>query len=285
MYRILLFVFLYIPFTLGAQTKIRIPEIGIVQSMQNDSLLYSFGYRCLVESTPKVLSPRTVSAAQFEANLHTIKKLTVPLLACNILIPGDLKLVGPQADETALLSYLEEVFKRAQAASIRMFTWGSGGSRRIPEGYDREKAKQQFISTARKITVMAAKYDITLALENLNSTETNFINTVQEAFDIVQAIDHPNLRLCVDIYHMLKEGESPDIILRTKPYTIYCEVAEKEGRTPPGVHGDDFIPYFIALKKIGYTGKIVIECQWQYLASQGNMAYQTLHQQIKTAFN
>ena len=269
---------------LAAQPRTSIPEIGIVQNIENDSLLHSFGYHYLVESTPKLLSPRNVSVQQFEAYLGAIKKLKVPLLACNILIPGDLKVVGPQVDEAAVLTYLEEIFIRAQMANITMFTWGSGGSRRIPEAFDRALARQQFISIAGKIAVLAAKYNITLALENLNSTETNFINTTREAFEIVKAVDHKNLRLCVDIYHMLKEGESPAIILETKPYTIYCEVAESEGRTPPGVHHQNFTPYLAALKKIGYQGKIVIECQWQDVATQGSLAYQTLRQQIDEVY-
>jgi sugar phosphate isomerase/epimerase len=125
---------------------------------------------------------------------------------------------------------------------------------------------------ARKVAEVAARYDMVLALENLNRTECNFINTIQEALAIVKSVDHKNFRLCIDIYHMLKEGESPDAITGTGGYAVYCELAEKEGRTPPGVQGDDFIPYFTALKKEGYKGKIVIECRWKDLSAQGKMA-------------
>ena len=62
------------------------------------------------------------------------------------------------------------------------------------------------------MAAVAAKYDVILALENLNSTECNFINTLSEALAVVKAVDHPNFRLCVDIYHMLKENESPAAI-------------------------------------------------------------------------
>lgn len=217
-------------------------------------------------------------------DLERIKRLHIPLFACNLFIHGDLKVVGTKIDEEAVLAYVQIVFQRAQAAGIKMIIWGSGGSRGVPEGFDRMKAKEQFISMARKIAMVAAKYDILLALENLNSSECNFITTVEEAVEVVKRVDHKNLRLCVDIYHMLKEGEPAAVIASTKKYLVYCEIAEKEGRTPPGVHEDNFRPYFSELKKIGYGGKIILECRWENLEEQGVMAYQVLRKQIDEVY-
>jgi sugar phosphate isomerase/epimerase len=280
---LIIFLFFLVPLSLQAQ-KLKTPEIGVVENIENDSILHVFGYKYLVESTAKILSPRNFSDQQFNSNLERIKKLRIPLFACNIFIPGDLKVVGPDVDEKAVLSYVEIVFQRAKTTGLKMIIWGSGGSRGVPDGFDRVKAKAQFISMGKKIAALAQKYNITLALESLNSTECNFINTLKEALEIVKAIDHKNLRLCMDIYHMLKEGESADVIAETKGYLVYCEVAEKEGRTPPGVHGEDFSSYFTALKNIGYTGKIVLECRWNNLNAQGSSAYQELHRQIDKAY-
>jgi len=266
------------------QRNVSFPQIGVVQAMENDSLIQAFGYHYLVEATPKLLSPRNVSDQQFQRNLEVFKNLHVPLFACNLFIPGDLKVVGPMVDEQAVLTYADLVLQRAKAANLKMIIWGSGASRSIPEGFDRAKAKDQFVSIAKKIGGLAAKHNITIAIENLNITEVNFINTVGENLEIVKAVDHPNIRMCIDIYHMLKENESPDIITQTKKYVVYCEVAEKEGRTPPGVHGDDFTPYFAALKKIGYHGNIVIECRWEDFSKQGNAAYQALRKQVDAIY-
>jgi sugar phosphate isomerase/epimerase len=279
-----LLIFSLATFQLHAQKKITAPEIGVVQNIENDSLLRVFGFRCLVEATPKLLSPRNVSEEQFQLNLQTIKKLRVPMFATNIFIPGNLKVVGPNIDEKAVLEFTETVLQRAQTAGVKLITWGSGGSRGVPDGFDRQKAKEQFIYMAKKVTALAAKYDIVLALENLNRTECNFINSVTEALAIVKAVDHKNFRLCIDIYHMLKESEPPSAIAGTKGYVVYCEVAEKEGRTPPGVHGDDFTPYFAALKKEKYKERIVIECQWGNFADQGATAYQTVRKQIDEVY-
>ncbi len=269
---------------LSAKAQSVIPEIGVVQSVENDSLLKSFGYRYLVENTSKFLSPRTVSDSEFMDKLKVIKESAVPLYACNIFIPGDLKVVGPAVDEAAVLAYVETVFARAQKAGIGMIIWGSGQSRRIPDGFDKAKAKEQFIAIARKIAAAGSKYNVVLALENLNTTEANFITSVKEALEIVKAVNHKNLRLCADIYHMLKENESAAVIEDAKGYLAYCELAEKEGRTPPGVKGDNFRPYFAALKNIGYKGKVVIECRWEDFATQGRSAYKEVEKQLQEAY-
>jgi sugar phosphate isomerase/epimerase len=270
-------------FALHAQQS-RIPEIGIVQNIENDSLLHAAGYSYLVENTSKFLSPRTVTDETFQEKLAIIKQSRIPLFACNLFIPGDMKVVGPSVDENAVLEYVEIVFKRAQQAGLKMIIWGSGGSRAIPEGFNRQKAKEQFISIAKKIATIASRYNIVVALENLNTTEVNFINTVKEALDIVRSVQHDNLRLCADLYHMLKENESPDVIIEANQYVIYCEVAEKEGRTPPGTKGDNFRPFFSALKKIGFHGKVVIECRWENLETQAHRAYIELRNQLAEVY-
>ncbi len=275
--------YFFLLFTIQSLAQ-RGPEVGMVTDFQNDSLLHASGYRYLVESTNKILSPRNVTDQQFEEYSLSIKKLQVPLYACNLFIPGDLKVVGPKVDEQAVLAYVKVVLQRAQKANLKMIIWGSGGSRGVPEGFDHTRAKKQFITIAKKIGALAATYNITLALESLNKTECNFINTVEEALEIVRAIDHKNIRLCVDLYHMAKEGETAEIIVTAKDYVVYCEVAEREGRTPPGAQGDDFSEYFKALKKINYRGIIVIECRWGDLASQALLAKLYLQNQFNTVW-
>lgn len=266
-----------------AQSK-KQPEIGIAESMSYDSLMAASGYRYMVESVGKLISPKSVSEEQFEKNVQLIKALNTPLYAVNIFMPGDMKLVGPEVNEQAILSYAEEVFKRCNRIDVRLIVWGSGGARRVPEGFDHAKAKDQFITIARKVAVVAKKYNILFALENLNSTETNFITTVAEALEVVKKVDHPNFRLCADIYHMLKENEPASVILQTKKYLIHCDLAEKENRTPPGTKGDDFKPYLAALKKIDYRGKIILECRWQNLSIQAKPALEYLQKEINTVY-
>lgn len=269
-------------FTVGNAQSL--PQIGIATNLENDSLTYAAGYTCLVESIAKIMSPRSVTDEQFADNKKRMSHLRVPIYAVNIFMPGDLKLVGPTVDESAIIAYAEQVFQRCEKAGITLIVWGSGGARRVPDGFAQEKAREQFAAVARKVAVVAARYKIVLALENLNSTETNFITTAREALEMVTAVNHPNFRLCVDIYHMLMENEKPDVIELTEPYLIHVDIAENKTRTPPGVNGDDFGPYLLALKKVNYTGKIILECRWENLKQQAKPAHDNLLAQLKSAY-
>lgn len=267
------------------QSKTALPEIGVVQDYENDSLLQAQGYQFLVESTHKLFSPIEVSEQAYQDRLPGLQQLAIPLYGSNIFIPGSLKVVGPEVKEQAVLAYVEEVFERAKATGINMIIWGSGGSRQVPDGFSRTKAKAQFIAMARKVAGRAKEHGIMLAFESLNSTEANFVNTAAEALEIVKAVDHEHFRLNVDIYHMLKEDEGPAIIEQAEGYVVYCEVAEEEGRAAPGTHGEDFRPYFTALKKIGYKGVVAVECRWENVARQGAEAYQYLLHQMGEVYS
>ncbi|WP_051315940.1 sugar phosphate isomerase/epimerase family protein [Algoriphagus vanfongensis] len=284
---LLLSVFLCIATTsllFPAKAQQNLPELGVVSDYENGGILKQVGFQWLVESTSRMLSPIKYSEEEFAKNLEEINKSELPILAFNILIPGELKVVGPEVDQRAVLDYLEVVFLRGKRAGVSLFIWGSGGSRRVPEGFDHQVARKQFSSMAKEVAQLAARHDVVLALESLNSSETNFINTLEEALAIVQEVDHPNFRLCVDIYHMLREEEGPGVIHDAKGYVVYCEVAEKADRTAPGVVGEDFVPYFEALHQIGYSGKIMIECRWNDLSGQAESAYDYLYEQVRIGF-
>ena len=239
----------------------------------------------MVESIQNCLSPLKFSDAEFEKYLATFAGMKTKIYAVNIFIPGDMKLVGPDVQELKILDYAKQVLARCKKADIKMIVWGSGGARRVPEGFDHKKATEQFIDIAKKVSALAKEFDITIALENLNSTETNFINTVKDALEVVKAVNHPNFRLCVDVYHMLKEAEPPAIIESTKKYLVHCDLAERDNRTPPGVVGDDFRPYLKALYKVGYNKVIVLECRWENIAAQAVSARVNLQKQLEEVYN
>jgi sugar phosphate isomerase/epimerase len=260
------------------------PELGIVMDNSRDSLVDASGYHFIVENVVKYFSPLAVDEATFEKNLATFSAMRTKIYALNIFMPGDMKLVGPDVNEAAIVNYARGVFARCQRAKIDLIIWGSGGARRVPDGYDKLKARQQFIGVARKVAVVAKGYGIRLALENLNSTETNFINTVEDALQVVKDVNHPNFRLCVDIYHMLMENEPPAIIERTGEYLIHCDIAEREGRAAPGVHGQDFTPYLRALKKVHYHKLIVLECRWNNLDAEMKQGRTELLRQLEITY-
>ena len=235
-----------------------VPELGIIVPLEQDSLAYASGFRMLGESVGRMLSP-SLTGEQFAENLQRIKKAKCKVVLCNIFFPGNIKIAGPDVNETRVLGYADSVFSRAKTAGIGLIVLGSGTARRIPDNYDTTKAKRDFVALCRKLSVVAARYEIMIALESLQSAETNFLISLNSAAEIVRSVNHPNLRLNADIFHMLRQGESPQSIIDAADILIYCEIAEKQSRSLPGVVGDDFKPWLRALRKANYKGHIFIE--------------------------
>lgn len=259
------------------------PAIGIVAPMRMDSLVARSGYSFLVESVQNIVSPKTVNDEQFERNLNQMGKLKTPIYALNIFIPGEIKVVGPTVKEEVVMAYAEKVLQRCQQSGIKLIVWGSGASRKIPAGFSPAMAKLQFIELARKMATVAAKYGVVLALENLNHSETNFITSVHDAFEIVTLVNHPNFRLCADLYHMQVENEPAGVLLSVQEALVHCDLAERENRNPPGV-SSDFTEYFKLLKQINYSGAIVLECRWTNFPDQITPAYQNLQSQLNSVW-
>jgi sugar phosphate isomerase/epimerase len=262
------------------KSDIRYKEVfGIIQGIEQDSLLYANGYRFVEENTQQKFSPLNLSREQFLPKLQQIRAARCKVFAVNVFIPGKLKLVGPSVDEPAILAYVDSVFRRCQEAGVQIVVLGSGEARKIPEGFNRAEAEKQFIQILKKMGPLAAAQGITVAMENLNRGETNLGNTLGEVTELIQRVNHPNIRVTADIYHMLKEDDPPESIRRVGKLLVHCHIAEEKDRARPGKYGEDFRPYFKALRDIGFSGKIMMECGWTDLSKEAGEALKYLQEQ------
>lgn len=236
-------------------------EFGVCTQLKKAAQLKQAGFQYVEENVGSVLLPKATEE-EFAKKLAEIKAAPLPIRSCTGFIPRELKVVGPDVALEPVLKHVEIVCRRAQQAGIHRIVFGSGASRQVPEGFDRARAREQVTEFSRQAAPIAGKYDVIIVLENLNKGECNFINRVDEALEIVNAVAHPNFQLHADIYHMMREDEGPESIIKGGAKLKHCHVAEKVKRTAPGVAGDDFRPYFKALKAIGYTGGMSIEGRW-----------------------
>ena len=259
-------------------------KIGIIGDVAKNQLFFDAGYRYMEEGVSRSFSPRNVSDSAFQIRLPLFLTSKVKVVAANVFLPAQLRLVGDDVNEAAVLGYVDTVMKRSKAAGLRLIVLGSSGSRNIAEGYDREKAKKQFITIVRKMSDVAAKYDMLIAMENLNKGECNFVNNLTESLEIAQSINHPNFKLTADIYHMLREKDPPSSIIAAGKYLVHCHIAENKDRAYPGKNGEDFKPYFRALKQIGFNGVITMECNWTKIEDEASIALQYLQGQLDEVY-
>jgi len=190
----------------------------------------------------------------------------LPVEAGNLMLPPTIKLVGKAVDSAGIKVYMGRVMERAQAVGMKTIVFGSGGARRVPEGFSREKAKEQLLDFARMAAELAECHGITVALEHLQQTECNIITSVAEATEYVREVGHGHFRQLVDSYHLWQEKEPLDSVKAALPWLCHVHVADQGSRCAPGQGSEQaaamYRKFFQVLKAGGYDGRISVEAKW-----------------------
>ena len=254
-------------------------HIGLCSGVGYDSLCVVNGISYIEAGVSNFLIPES-SEEEFAANREIAAKSLVPILTANGFFPRDIKIVGPEADLERALKYSEVAIRRASEIGIDILVLGSSRSRSVPEGFDFDEGRAQFVTLLKSIAPIAEKYGIMVVLEPLRKQETNLLNTVREGTAICKEVGSPNICVLADFYHMACVGEDAGAILEAGDLLKHCHIAEAAGRTAPGVDGDDFTPYLQALKDINYQGRLSFECKWDDREVQFPVAMGVLREQI-----
>ncbi|MBC7399009.1 MAG: sugar phosphate isomerase/epimerase [Mucilaginibacter sp.] len=257
--------------------------LGLILSIDKDSIAHAAGFKMIGESVGKMLSP-SLNEEKFRSNIERINKAQCKVYMCNILFPSSMKIAGPAVNTPRVLAYVDSVFLRAEQANIKHIILGSGGSRRLPDGYDTKKAQADFTLLCGKLALVAQKHHIMLVLESLETAETNFLLTLKETAEVVRAVNNPNFKLNADIYHMGRMKETPQVIVDNADIIVHCEIAELEIRTLPGMKGDDLKPYLRALRTANYKGPIFMEPGAPYTAADAAMSFKFLTRQLEEVY-
>jgi hydroxypyruvate isomerase len=138
--------------------------------------------------------------------------------------------------------------------------------------------------TLEKIAKLGEQNDVMFCLENLN-TEVDHPGVpfarARDTIALVGAIDHPNLRLMLDIYHaQIGEGNLIALIEKAGPLIGEVQVADVPGRCEPGTGEINYPAIAAALERIGYDGTVGLEA---FAASDSDLALQRFRQAFTTA--
>lgn len=221
--------------------------------------------------------------AEFAPRIEALRACGYPMPAANVLLPPTLKVTGPNVDLARLERYAANVFRRAKQLGMRFIVFGSAGARMVPEGFSLNQGFEQYVDALKRFGPLAQAQGVLLLVEPLNRGECNLVNTILEGAEAVRRADHPAVKLLVDIFHMLRNDESPEDILKVAPLIRHAHVAEKKDRAAPGVNGDDFRPFLRALHRTGFNDHIALEPIWTDLPNQLGPALKELRCQLADA--
>jgi sugar phosphate isomerase/epimerase len=192
------------------------------------------------------------------------------VLSANVLVPGSMKVSGPDADPRRLHEYMARVTSRAKTLGMQRLVFGSSAARNVPAGFDRDQAKKQIIDFCRDSAELTKQNDIILVIEPLNRREGNIVTSIDEAAAYVKTVDHPNFFCLFDAYHFWVEDEPLDHVRAAVTLVRHVHMADKNGRVAPGESGkSDYRPLFRVLRDGGYDGGLTVEASLKDLRRDG----------------
>jgi sugar phosphate isomerase/epimerase len=240
-------------------------RIGCCTGLDNIAAVEKAGYDYIELPVGTVLPERPES--EFESVLKQLEGCAIRPEAWNCLIPGDLKLTGPNVDFYRIERYLRTALDRVAKLGGKVVVFGSGGARSIPEGYVDTDGRRQLLEFISLCGNIAASRSLTLAIEPLNHKESNVINSVTEAVEFAEMAARPEVKALADLYHIDEESEPLSDVAEAGSYLAHCHTADT-GRYAPGSGAYDHVGFFRAMKDAGYDDRISIECRWNDFHSE-----------------
>ncbi|WP_437205561.1 sugar phosphate isomerase/epimerase family protein [Planctomicrobium sp. SH664] len=157
--------------------------------------------------------------------------------------------------------YLSELGDLCADLGGNLMVLGSPFQRNLLPGVTQQQAVDYALDIFRQAMPRIAGRQVDLLFEPLTPKETDFINTCDQAAELIKAIDNPHFALHQDVKAMLGEGANeplPAIIHRHKDITRHFHTNDSN-LLGPGMGETDFTPIFQALKETGYDRWISVE--------------------------
>ena len=196
--------------------------------------------------------------------------------ACNNFFPRRIRLTGAEARLDRALDYARHALDRATRLGAGIIVFGSSAARNVPDGFPEEDAWGQIIELLQRLGPVAAERDLTIAIEPINRQESNIVNLAVEGLRLAREVDHPNVQLLVDFYHLMMEREDTGIILEAGSAVRHLHFAKVAGRSFPTEREPAYDPFFDAMRRIHYTGRCSIEAYTQDFPADARSALRVL---------
>jgi D-psicose/D-tagatose/L-ribulose 3-epimerase len=232
-------------------------QIGYCTPLKNVAAAKAIGFDYVELGTTEIAG---LSDGDFDAAARDLASIGLPTPVSNLFLPATLKVTGPAIDRDAQVAYLARAFDRVARLGVRLVVFGSGGARRVPDGFSKDEAFRQLVDFGKRAAPLARQRGITIAVEPLRREETNIVNSAAEGLALVEAVADPGFQLMIDFYHLASEHEDPGIIFRAREHLRHLHVANPDGRVfPRSLDEFAYEPFFAALRRIGYDQRISVE--------------------------
>jgi len=128
-------------------------------------------------------------------------------------------------------------------------------------GISVEEAKKYFAEGLAKVADHAQQRGVKILIEPLDKTQTDVVNTMAEAVEMVKKINHPAIETMFDFHNTLDESEPFDVLIKKYFDHIYhVHVQEMDGKyLGTGDAATRYVKAFQTLKDLNYDRWISLE--------------------------
>ena len=230
-------------------------KLGVCAGLEQAPVIKALGFDYVEENMFRIAS---LSELDFTETVRGYERLGIPVYAFNCFFGGDCSIYTDTAlDE--IRKYATIALRRAHALGGSICVIGSGKARAIPTGVSRELAEARFTDVVSLCSDLADAYGIRIAVEPLNSKETNLVNTVSEAAAIAKMTKRQNVGSLVDSFHFYLEGESDSGLFDHADTLIHAHIARPDRYAPKLADSEDVARWLKLLLRIGYRGALSVE--------------------------
>ena len=180
-----------------------------------------------------------------------------------LVAPPGLSITSSDPDIRArTLDVLRDLVVLCADLGGRVLVHGSPAQRQIQSVDDLSEARKRAVEAISLTADRAKESGVVYCIEALPPASTNFVNTLQEAAELVQRIGNPALKAMIDTCAAAACETEPvsALVERWVPTGLigHVQINDRTG-LGPGQGGDDFAPVFRALARTGYGHAVSVE--------------------------
>jgi len=239
--------------------------IGRLPFARQCEVAAALGYDGL-EVAPMTLAddPTRLTGAEIAALRRAASDAGIAITGLHYLMRAPAGLSITSADDT-LRQRSIEVMRRFCGLCAELggaiLVHGSPDQRKLDAGYESE-GKKRGIDSFASVADAARNANVTYCIEALARNQTAFVNTLQDAADIVRQINSLHVRAMIDCSAAAQTEVEPvdALIRRWLPTGLIAHIHFNDpNRRGPGEGDLKFAPILTALRESDYTGNASIE--------------------------
>jgi sugar phosphate isomerase/epimerase len=174
--------------------------------------------------------------------------------------PDGMHLTHPDKDtRNRTAQYLIDLAHFCGDVGGKVIIFGSPKQRNVMEGVTYQQAFDNAVSVFETALPTCEERGVTICMEPLAPSETNFCKSAAETVTLIERIAHPNFRLLLDTKAMTDEADGRPSTIRKHAKHLAHYHANDANLEGPGFGEVDFTPIFQALKDIDYQGYVSVE--------------------------